>query len=78
MADNRILKMGYLVDNWYYYKEKEEEMNDKMIEMLREFNHISVSDIWEVLEWLDAKGFLSEDGTEFYTEIWRAFIKEEK
>ena len=78
MADNRILKMGYLVNNWYYYKEKEEEMNDKMIEMLREFNHISVGDIWEVLEWLDAKGFLSKDGTEFYTEIWRAFIKGEK
>ena len=53
-------------------------MIKKVIEILRQFNHISIEDIYEILEWLDAKEFLSKKGTEFYTEFWREFIKEDK
>lgn len=43
--------------------------------MVRYFNHITTTDLEEIMEWLDDNHFLSEKGIKFRYYFWDFFIR---
>ena len=54
-----------------------EKVDKNVIPFANEFNHMSLADIDDLLEWLQDRGFLSEDGEIFRAEFWKLFIKKQ-
>lgn len=48
----------------------------KEIEFIRCFNGVAASELDDILEWLQDKGFLSVKGANFRAAFWEMFIKE--
>jgi len=46
-----------------------------VIPMVRYFNHITTTDLEEIMEWLDDNHFLSEKGIKFRYYFWDFFIR---
>ena len=55
-------------------EEDETTIQNNVLEIVREFNHISISDIYDILEHLQDRKFLNDAGEEFRAAIWKAFI----
>jgi len=53
-------------------------MKHKVIDFIKDYNHISPLDLEEILETLEDCGYLNKEGKEFRTELWKLFVKEEK
>jgi len=49
-------------------------MKDLAIQFMRIYQHIAPSDIDDILESLEDRGFLSEAGEDFKHEFWDMFI----
>jgi len=55
-----------------------EARKQNMYDFIRQYPHISVYDLENLLEHLDDKGFLSDDGSAFRNDLWETFIKKDK
>lgn len=49
---------------------------DELIDFVRSYNHISISDLDDILERLHDMECLSHKGKEFKSCLWKVFIKE--
>lgn len=45
-----------------------------VIPFIREYNHIAISDLEDILETLEDMGYLNEDGIKFRSKMWAKFI----
>lgn len=80
--------LGFVPDDYDFFTEEEvfgeEDIlpsknaipSKKQIEFIKEFNYISVSDLEEILEYLEDNDLLSEKGKDFRKEFWEIFTKE--
>ena len=59
----------------YWYCDCGDAMGDNVIPLINCFPHISVTDLEEIMEWLNDNEYLSEKGKEFRTKFWKVFIK---
>ena len=50
-------------------------INQKIIDLISEFNYISIYDLSEIMETFHAHDWLSKKGKEFVHEFWGEFIK---
>jgi len=48
----------------------------KLVDFIKEFSYISVSDLEDIFEYLEEQGFLNDKGKEFRDDFWRTFFKE--
>jgi len=51
-------------------------MKHKVIDFIKDYNHISPLDLEEILETLEDCGYLNKEGKEFRTELWKLFVKD--
>lgn len=47
----------------------------QVISLIKEFPYISVSDLEEILEYLEENNLLNSEGEDFREEFWKRFIK---
>lgn len=47
----------------------------KLVDFIKEFSHISISDLEDIFEYLEENNFLNDKGKEFRDEFWKMFIK---
>jgi hypothetical protein len=48
---------------------------DITVSFIREFSHISILDLEEILEYLEENNLLNSEGEDFREEFWKRFIK---
>ena len=51
-------------------------MANPCIKLLKEFNHLSPTNIEELMEYLEDTGLLNKKGKSFRHKFWEMFIKE--
>ena len=56
-------------------KKKDHSEKNKVVPFANTFNHISTSDLEEIMEWLGDNGYLSDTGKTFKSRFWDLFIK---
>ena len=54
-----------------------EKQYQEVISFINNFNHISPWELEEVLEYLNDKKYLSENGVIFKSKLWEMFIKKQ-
>jgi hypothetical protein len=57
---------------------KQTDYARNVIPLANLFNNVALSDIDDLMEWLQDNEYLSEDGKLFRTEFWKLFIKKGK
>jgi len=54
------------------------EINEEVYKFIKTFTHISIDGLYEIIEYLNDKEYLSKEGKKFYKQFWEKLIKEEK
>ena len=77
ILDLKKEKVCKVIDNYIKLISKNKEKNDaKIMSFVREYNHIAITDLSDILEELEDNEYLSNKGKEFVNSFWKLFVED--